>query len=109
MIELPPQLYLALDNFPTDSFTTLKLQNPSHDVSELYKICRSSDAEAIKLRKDPLGESEEESGEEKLEEGANLTFQTIWRERKRERYILNYTKARMTVFFCIKYVVEVRL
>ena len=34
---------------PADPFTTLELQNPRHDVSELHKNCRSPDLEALKL------------------------------------------------------------
>ena len=34
---------------PTDPFTILGLQNPSYDVSELRKIRRSPDREALKL------------------------------------------------------------
>ena len=39
------------DCFPTDPFTTSELQNPSHDVSELHKNCRSPDLEPLKLWK----------------------------------------------------------
>ena len=40
---------------PTDPFTTLELQNPSHDVSELHEICRSPDLKALKLWKGRSG------------------------------------------------------
>ena len=41
--------------YPTSPFTTLKLQNPSHDVSELHKVRRSTDFEALKLGKGSSG------------------------------------------------------
>ena len=34
---------------PTDPFTILESRNPSHDVSELHKIRKSPDLEALKL------------------------------------------------------------
>ena len=34
--------------YPTGPVTTLELQNPSHDASELYKMCISPDFEALK-------------------------------------------------------------
>ena len=42
-----------LNNFcsPTDPFTILMLQNPSHDVPELHKFHQSLDLEALKLGK----------------------------------------------------------
>ena len=36
-------------NYPTNPFTILELQNPSHDVPELHKVPRSPDVEARKL------------------------------------------------------------
>ena len=36
---------------PTDNFTTLELQNMSHQVLELHTFGRSHDIEALKLRK----------------------------------------------------------
>ena len=36
---------------PTDPFTILELPNPSHDVSELHKIRRSTDFEALESGK----------------------------------------------------------
>ena len=41
--------------YPTDSFTTLKLQNQSNDVFELHIIRRSPDPEALKLWKGRSG------------------------------------------------------
>ena len=35
------------DKYPTDPFTTLEPQNPSHNVLQLYEINRSPDAEAL--------------------------------------------------------------
>ena len=35
--------------YPTNPFTILELQNPSHDIPELHKIRRSPDREALKL------------------------------------------------------------
>ena len=43
--------YYCINQFPTDPFTILELQNPSHDVPELRKSRRSPDLEALKLRK----------------------------------------------------------
>ena len=48
-------LYVCTSCYPTDLVTTLKLPNPSHDVSELHKIRRSSDFEDLKLPKDRSG------------------------------------------------------
>ena len=39
----------------TDPFTTLELQNPSHEVIEQRKIRRSPDFQALKLGKDRSG------------------------------------------------------
>ena len=33
---------------PTDPFTNLELQNPSHGVAKLHKIRRSPDLDALK-------------------------------------------------------------
>ena len=41
--------------FPTDPFTTCGLQNSSIDFSELHKMCRSPNLEALKLRKGRSG------------------------------------------------------
>ena len=35
----------------TDPFTNLELQNPSHDVPELHKICQSPDLKALNCEK----------------------------------------------------------
>ena len=35
--------------YPTHTFTTFELRNPSHDVLELHKFRRSPDLEALKL------------------------------------------------------------
>ena len=43
-------MYL-LPTLPTDTFTTLELQNPSRDVPELHKNCRSPNFEALELSK----------------------------------------------------------
>ena len=40
-----------LNDYPTDPFTTLELQNSSRDISELHKFRLTPDLEAIKLRK----------------------------------------------------------
>ena len=40
---------------PTDPFTTLELQNPSHDAPNLFGIRRSPDFEALKLGKGRSG------------------------------------------------------
>ena len=40
---------------PTDTYTTLKLQNPLHDIPELHNLRRSPDLEALKLRKSRSG------------------------------------------------------
>ena len=45
-------------DFPTDTSTTLELQNPSLDVSDLHKIFRSPDLEALKLEKGRSGREE---------------------------------------------------
>ena len=37
------------NDYPTDPFTNSALRNPSYDVSELHKIRRSPDCEALKL------------------------------------------------------------
>ena len=47
--------FLFLLLYPTNFFTTLELQNPSHDVSELHKIRQSPDLEALKLWKGSSG------------------------------------------------------
>ena len=44
--------------YPTDPFTTSVLQTPRHDVSEIHKIRRSPDLEALKLWKDQSGNLE---------------------------------------------------
>ena len=48
-----------LQRHPTDPFTTLELQNLLHDVTELCKIRRSPNLEALKLLKRPVGAVEE--------------------------------------------------
>ena len=40
---------------PTNTFTILKLQNPSYNVSKLHKICRFPDRETLKLWKGSSG------------------------------------------------------
>ena len=40
---------------PTDLFTRLELQNPSHDAHELHKISRSPDCDVLKFLKGPAG------------------------------------------------------
>ena len=47
---LPTMFAFARYN-PAGPFATFKLQNPSRDVPELHKICRSPDLNASKLRK----------------------------------------------------------
>ena len=42
---------------PTNPFTTLKPQNPTHDVSEVHKISWSPDFEPLKFRKGRSGVS----------------------------------------------------
>ena len=41
--------------YPTDPFTTLELHNPLHGVTELHKIGRFPDFEALKLFRDRSG------------------------------------------------------
>lgn len=41
--------------YPTDPSTTVKLRNPSQDISELHKISRSPDLEALKFWKSRSG------------------------------------------------------
>ena len=41
--------------YPTNPFTILELQNPSHDIPELHKIRWSPDLEALKLWKGSSG------------------------------------------------------
>ena len=43
---------IRLAFIPTDPFTTLEPQNPSHDVPEPHQIRRSPGLEALKLRKE---------------------------------------------------------
>ena len=69
---LCPQL---LCFFPTDPFTTLKLRNPSHNVSELLIIIRSPDFEAYKTAKGSVGMSQDHSNKP----------DTFLRLRRRER------------------------
>ena len=42
-------------SYPTNPFTILELLHPSHDVSELHKIRRSPDLEALQLWKSTSG------------------------------------------------------
>ena len=44
-------------NYPTDLFIILELWNLTHDVSELHKIRRLTDYEALNLRKGRSGQS----------------------------------------------------
>ena len=37
------------ESVPTDPSTTLELENPSHDVSDIRQVCRSPDLEALEL------------------------------------------------------------
>ena len=41
--------FVAENHIPTDLFTASELENPSHDVPKLHKICRSINLEALKL------------------------------------------------------------
>lgn len=40
---------------PTDLFTTLELEDPSHDIFELHATCQIPDFEATKLGKSRSG------------------------------------------------------
>ena len=48
-------LFMQLVSHPTARFSTFQLNNPSQDVSELYKIRRSPDLETLTLWKDLSG------------------------------------------------------
>ena len=45
------------NNNPTNPFTILKLQHPSHDIAELQKVRLSPDPEALKLWKGSSGKN----------------------------------------------------
>ena len=78
-----------LVSIPTDHFTTLELQNPPHDVSELHKKCRSPDVEALKLRKGRPGLLAEAPSSRRW--NLSLSLQATWlnkqtnKRRERER------------------------
>ena len=54
----PTVHFIRTNNNPTNPFTVLELQNPSNDGSELHKIWRSPDLQALKLWKGSSGKAQ---------------------------------------------------